>query len=111
MSRARSVYLRDVVSIERDSVAPDAIEDGTVLIGLEHIDSSGQFVGLEQSKAETPKSTKFRFDQRHVLYGKLRPYLRKVARPTFSGICSTGILPLLPTERIDRDYLYHWLRS
>ena len=55
-------------------------------------------------------STKFLFSSRHILYGKLRPYLRKIARPDFDGICSTDILPILPGRRVDRDYLCHFLR-
>jgi type I restriction enzyme S subunit len=54
-------------------------------------------------------SQKFLFDERHVLFGKLRPNLAKVARPGFSGICSTDILPLKPLAEIDRDYLAHFL--
>jgi len=57
------------------------------------------------------KSSKFGFSANHLLYGKLRPNLRKVARPAFGGICSTDILPLLPGDSVDRDYLFHWLRQ
>jgi type I restriction enzyme, S subunit len=55
-------------------------------------------------------STKFMFSKEHILYGKLRPYLRKIARPNFGGVCSTDIIPIKPGPRIDRDYLFHFLR-
>ena len=57
------------------------------------------------------RSAKFAFSRRHVLYGKLRPYLHKVARPEFEGVCSTDILPILPGPVMDRDFLFHVLRS
>jgi len=56
------------------------------------------------------KSTKYVFTANHVLYGRLRPYLNKVALPSRDGICSTDILPLLPNTRlILREYLAYVL--
>ena len=46
-----------------------------------------------------------------MLFGKLRPYLRKVARPSFQGVCSTDIIPIAASDRLDRDYLFHYLRT
>ena len=57
------------------------------------------------------KSNKFHFSDRHVLFGKLRPYLRKIARPEFSGVCSTDIIPILPKAGVSRDYLFYFLRT
>ena len=54
-------------------------------------------------------STKFDFTDRHILFGKLRPYLAKVALPNFNGVCSTDILPILPGEEVDRRYLCWFL--
>ena len=45
-----------------------------------------------------------------MLYARLRPYLNKVATPGFSGRCSTELIPLLPREGVDRDFLAHLLR-
>lgn len=52
----------------------------------------------------------FRFDSRHVLYGKLRPYLNKVALPDFEGRCTTEAIPLLPAPDVEREYLAWLLR-
>jgi len=47
-----------------------------------------------------------------VLYSKIRPYLMKVARPDFSGLCSADMYPLAPLpNQITRDYLFHLLLS
>lgn len=104
------VAIGDVVRIARTGVAPEEIESGTPYVGLEHIDSEGNFVEVKAVDAGELASTKFRFTPRQVLFGKLRPYLKKTARPTFEGVCSTDILPLEPGERLDRDYLFHALR-
>jgi len=105
-----SAPLGEIVEIPRDAVAPDAITSGTTYVGLENITGDGEFFSVRTVEAGDLASTKFRFSNRHILYGKLRPYLRKIARPNFNGICSTDILPILPGEQVDRDYLCHFLR-
>ena len=102
------VALRNVAQIERDIVDPSAIEDGTLYVGLENIEFGGRFVGVRPVDAGELLSSKFSFTPRHLLYGKLRPYLAKIARPEFDGICSTDILPVLPGPNLDRSYLA-WL--
>ena len=63
-----------------------------------------------KSNATTGRGVTFRFGPQHVLYGKLRPYLNKVALPDFEGRCTTEIIPLLPTIDLDRRYLAWFLR-
>ncbi len=105
MTAVRRVALQDVATIERDIVEPSQIRDGTLFVGLENIESGGQFVNVLPVDSGELASSKFAFTSRHVLYGKLRPYLAKIARPDFEGICSTDILPLLPGPGLDRGYL------
>jgi hypothetical protein len=58
------------------------------------------------------KSNKFIFDSECLLYGKLRPYLNKIAIPNFKGICSTDILPIKPLkDKANRIYLSYLLRN
>ena len=103
--------LKEVAIIERKNVKPENISGDTIFIGLEHMTSSGEFTNIETVQTGEIASNKFSFNSSHILYGKLRPYLRKITRPDFSGICSTDILPILPCSEIDRDYLYHYLRQ
>lgn len=52
------------------------------------------------------------FDERHVLYSKLRPYLNKVVLPDEAGLATTELVPLMPDpSRLDRRYLACYLRS
>lgn len=103
--------LSELVEIDRRAVQPDDIEDGTRYLGLDCIESGGKILRVERVGSGDLSSQKFAFDDRHILFGKLRPNLAKVARPSFSGICSTDILPLRPRAEVDRDYLAHYLLS
>jgi type I restriction enzyme S subunit len=84
-----------------------------VHVGAGNIASkTGVFVELKTAREERLISGKFLFDESMVLYSKIRPYLMKVARPEFKGLCSADIYPLEPmANQITRDYLFHLLLS
>lgn len=105
-----TVKLGEVCKIERDGIDPAKIKTGTTYVGLENIVKGGEFKDVQPVSSGDLASTKFIFGPHHVLYGKLRPYLAKIARPHFEGVCSTDILPLLPGPKLNRDYLLYFLR-
>jgi type I restriction enzyme, S subunit len=105
------VQLDSVADIERESVQAGKISSGSTYVGLENITSDGEFLKVTEVEAGELGSSKFLFSKDHVLYGKLRPYLRKIARPSFSGICSTDIVPIRPGPGLDKGYLFHYLRT
>ena len=107
----RRVPLTEVATIDRDTVRPDNIGGSELYVGLEHISSEGTFERVATAAEASLKSNKFVFTKSHLLYGKLRPYLGKIAAPDFDGICSTDILPIRPGARLDRRYLLHYLRT
>ncbi len=107
----RTTTLGDVTEIDRRGVSPGAVSPSTRYVGLEHVDPKGNVESYETVESAALKSTKFEFTPSHVLFGKLRPYLCKIARPTFDGVCSTDILPILPGKDLDKGYLYHFLRQ
>ena len=100
-----------MAAIERKAIKPSEIVGHELYVGLENLDSSGKFLGVRASADAGLKSNKFAFTEDHVLYGKLRPYLAKIAAPDFGGICSTDIIPIRPGDRLDRRYLLHFLRT
>jgi len=108
----KRVALGDVARIDR-TVASDEECGALPYVGLEHIEKDvGYFVNGYERRPETLLATKFKFTPKHVLYGKLRPYLNKVALPSFDGGCTTEILPILPDEtKLDRVYLWAYLLS
>lgn len=81
-------------------------------LSLEHVESVTGRILKETLGAPKDEghSTTFRFDRRHVLYGKLRPYLNKVALPDFEGRCTTELIPLLPRAGVSREFLAWLLR-
>ncbi|TAE78411.1 MAG: restriction endonuclease subunit S [Verrucomicrobia bacterium] len=111
ISRWKSTALSKVAVIERSAIQPAEIEEGTPYLGLEHIESGGKILGAKPVDAGELASSKFRFSAKHVLYGKLRPYLAKITCPDFTGICSTDILPILPGSNLDRRFLCYFLRQ
>ena len=103
----------DVAKIDTKSIRPKAGEK-YYYIGLEDIESqTGRILKNENELVDGSqiKSTKYVFSKEHVLYGRLRPYLNKVALPIRDGICSTDILPILPNKNlILREYLAYLMR-
>ena len=101
--------LGEVASLERKSLLPEEIETGTSYLGLEHIESGGRILGYQRVGAGELQSNKFMFDPGTLLYGKLRPYLAKICIPDREGCCSTDILPIRPSQKLDISYLKHVL--
>lgn len=102
--------LEEIAEIIRDSILPKEISSEDKYVGLEHIEGqSGDIITALNAKEVGLKSNKFVFDEQCVLYGKLRPYLNKVALPNFKGICSTDILPIKPLKNKSNKYFIAYL--
>ena len=103
----------DVIPIKRftklsTARTSDATEDATY-IGLEDVESgSGKHRPTEGSARQSDSSTVGVFHKGQVLYGKLRPYLRKAIIADMDGLCSTEFLVLEP-ERVLPELLQNWL--
>ena len=82
-------------------------------VGGANIESkTGGLLELKTAREEGLISGKFVFDESMVLYSKIRPYLMKVARPEFRGLCSADIYPLSAKKgQVNRNYLFHLLLS
>ena len=71
-------------------------------IGGANIEShTGKFVNVKLAKEENLISGKYPFDDTMILYSKIRPNLNKVALPSFKGICSADMYPLIPQNEFD----------
>jgi type I restriction enzyme, S subunit len=106
--------LSDVCEINSKLVDPrDAECLDLIHVGAGNIESmTGALIDLKTAREEGLISGKFPFDPSMVLYSKIRPYLMKVARPDFDGLCSADMYPLSPIHgEITRDYLFHLLLS
>ena len=97
----------------------DTKPDNVAYVGLEHIESwTGRL--LLETQPESVDSVVSSFVRGDVLFGKLRPYLAKAARPDFDGVCTSEILSLRPTHGCFQSYVMycllnapyiHWLDS
>ena len=94
----------------RDTVVPSDIGADVPYVGLEHI-GEGTLSMLSHGRAEDVVSAKFQFQQGDILFGKLRPYFRKVVRAPFDGICSTDIWVVRSSGKADTGFLYYLMAS
>ena len=80
-------------------------------IELEHLErNSGRIIG--EIDARIQNSTKNIFKAGDVLFGKLRPYLRKFGLPKFNGVCSSEIWVFISnTDLITNKYLFYSLQT
>ena len=101
--------LGEIVNPTRPRVKPSDYP-GLPYIGMEHVEAhSMRLLGTVQ--AAKMKSSAVHFKPGDVLYGRLRPYLNKVYRATFEGLCSAEFIVLPENERIDSGYLQYILNS
>ena len=92
MSDVGRVPFGSVVAMIADKVTAGK-DPSRPYIGLEHIPSGGSFL-LGTAPAAESISTNNQFRAGDILFGKLRPRLRKSVRVDFAGYCSTDILVL-----------------
>jgi len=107
------VALNELCDFKKTSVKPEEIETGDTYIGLECIEKqTGKILERFIVEAGEIKSNKFWFDSNYILYGKLRPYLNKVANPDFEGVCSTDIIPIRPIlKNTVKEFIISLLRG
>ena len=92
--------------------SPDGVSPpGEPYVGLEHFDSGDPTLRRWSDTADVTSATT-PFEPRDVLFGKLRPYLRKVAVPHFAGRCTNRSLVYhAATPELMQDFLAVVLRS
>jgi type I restriction enzyme S subunit len=93
--------LDDYCDLVKDGVSVDELDPNESYIGLEHMPRGSLFLG-EWSTADGLGSNKSRFREGDVLFGKLRPYFKKVGVAPIAGVCSTDVLVLRPKRDVDR---------
>ena len=98
------VKFNDICKNITDKFDPK-IEEVKTYIALEHIEqTTGKLLGTDISTSSTSLKTQFKKDD--VLFGKLRPYLRKYVYADFEGVCATEILVLRSKDICYSKYLF-----
>jgi type I restriction enzyme S subunit len=108
-SRWKEIQLSKITEPIKETYNPNGSND-FAYIGLEHIEQETlrlNSVGISSDVT----SNKFKFQPNDVLFGKLRPYFRKVVKPQFDGICSTDIWVFRAKKGFDQDFLFYFLAN
>jgi type I restriction enzyme S subunit len=87
--------LGDLCKEIRESVLPSALEPDTPYIGLEHIPRRSISLS-EWGTAEQVTSSKHRFRENEILFGKIRPYFHKVGIAFIDGVASSDTIVIHP---------------
>lgn len=101
--------LGEVVKPTRPRIKPSEKPD-LPFIGMEHVEAHTMKL-LGTVPAGSMKSSAVHFQPGDVLYGRLRPYLNKVYRPDFEGLCSAEFIVFPKAEGLDSRYLQYFLNS
>jgi type I restriction enzyme, S subunit len=96
--------LGEIVDSKSKKFNPEKEKKSTKCIELEHLATeSGQLLGYVEGL--NSGSIKNKFDKGDVLFGKLRPYLKKYLKAPFDGVCSSEIW-VLKGKNLSNDFLY-----
>lgn len=97
--------IEDICSVRKSKFDPTN-NNAENYVALEHIESgTGRLISSASSVGTT--SIKSIFKKNDVLFGKLRPYLRKYWFANINGVCATEILPLMANDRCEPKYLFY----
>ena len=109
MSSNRQVKLKEFAELVNQPYQPSS-EENLNYIGLEHIEQQTlRLNGIGNSSDVI--SQKHKFVAGDILFGKLRPYFRKVVRPSFDGVCSTDIWVFRAKPGFDQSFLFYFLAN
>ncbi|WP_373747454.1 restriction endonuclease subunit S [Neisseria dentiae] len=109
MSGWREETLENMLTISKSQFQPDNKTD-LPYIGLEHINAEKLRINGFGSSLDIA-SNKFHFKRNDVLFGKLRPYFRKVIKAKFDGVCSTDIWVIRAKKEVHQSYLFYFLAN
>lgn len=99
----------DIISQKPKKYNPDKSESSFKCVELEHLSQeTGELLGFADSRYQ--KSIKNKFQKGEVLFGKLRPYLKKYLKAPFEGVCSTEIW-VLTGKKVSNDFVYQLVQT
>lgn len=102
------VRLGEVCEIKKDKFNPQ--KNGKVpCVELKHI-SQDMGILLNFADSSQQLSIKNTFSKGDVLFGKLRPYLRKFWQASFDGACSSEIW-VLQGKKISNNFLFYFIQT
>lgn len=106
---AKVLKFGDCAELRSEKVNPSESKN-SIYVGLEHIEQQTLALSGHGFGADVD-SQKQKFQKGDILFGKLRPYFRKVIIAPFDGICSTDIWVVRPKGGFDSNFLFYWMAS
>jgi len=101
--------LKNILEISSNKFNPKKYNIKKKCIELEHLSQNrGQLLGYTFTNKQG--SIKNIFNKNEVLFGKLRPYLKKYWKSTFEGVCSSEIW-VLKGKKIINEYLFYLIQD
>jgi type I restriction enzyme S subunit len=109
MSSRRLWPLSELIQPRGEKILPAEMPNA-VFIGMDHVEAHTTKIlgGVPASSVESAAAQFYKGD---VLYGRLRPYLNKVAIPSFNGLASAEFIVFPDTELVRSDFLKHRLNA
>lgn len=107
----KSYSFGELVTQKSPKINPKTLTSSTPCIELEHLESnSGRLLGYTNVLSQ--ESIKNAFSRGQILYGRLRPYLKKFYLAQFDGVCSSEIWVLQSTSgHLLNNFLYYLIQS
>lgn len=96
--------LGEVCEEVRDIVKPEVMEPDTPYIGLEHMPRRSISLS-EWGTADQVTSSKHRFREGEILFGKIRPYFHKVGIAFVDGVASSDAIIIRPNAPSLRSFV------
>jgi restriction endonuclease S subunit len=97
--------LGDISTFVSGRELPEDLAPDTPYVGLEHVEPKTTSIST-WGNIECLSSSVTPFEPEDTLFGRLRPYLHKVAFADFPGVCSPEILVLRSNTRCEPKFLY-----
>jgi type I restriction enzyme S subunit len=97
--------LGDISSFVSKRESPKELALDTSYVGLEHVEPKTTLIS-NWGSVESVSSSVTPFEPEDTLFGRLRPYLHKVAFADFPGVCSPEILVLRSSAKCESMFLY-----
>ncbi|AFZ26849.1 restriction endonuclease S subunit [Cylindrospermum stagnale PCC 7417] len=90
-----SVKIEAICKEIRNGVKIKNLDGSTKYLGLENLPRESILI-KDFNTADSVQSDKLLFKERDILFGKIRPYLHKMALANFSGACSSDTIVIRP---------------
>jgi type I restriction enzyme S subunit len=111
MENLKKIEFGAIAELRKEKFNPETSTEIRLCLELEHFEQvTGKVNGFVPSSEQ--KSIKNVFYKGDVLFGKLRPYLRKYWLAEFDGVCSSEVWVIKPKSKdISNEYLFNLIQT